>query len=164
MFDLLIEAQGEVGGLFRLISVWDMENIMRYPFTMSGIDGAQSPAIRNKDDHPRNWATFPRLIGTFCRDKCFFTLEACIHRITGLTAAALGFHEKGLVRPGMDADLTVFDFDQIAGDAGYGSADIRNRGIRYVFVNGVKAVENDAITGLKGGRALLRGGRAYSGL
>ena len=157
LYDLLVETKGEVGAVYRMICPWDMENILKYKDTMAGIDGAQSPA-REQFDHPRGGATYPRLIGTFCRDKGFYTLEDCIHRFTGKAAAAVGFAQKGILSVGKDADLVIFNFDTISGNADYDCADLPNEGIEYVFVNGVKAVEGGKITGAKGGKVLLRGG------
>lgn len=158
MYDLMIECEGRISAIYRMICQWDMENIIRYPYTMAGIDGGQSAKI-SKFGHPRGVATYPRLIGTFCREMGVYSLESCINRFTGMAAAAAGFKQKGVLAAGMDADMVVFDFDKISGDAGYGSADTPNQGIEYVFVNGVKAVEKGVITGDKGGKVLLRGGK-----
>lgn len=157
MYDLLIESGGEVEAVFKLISPWDVENIMRYPHTMTGTDAFQFDGPR-KHVHPRILATFPKKIGEYCRDKGFFTLEECIRRMTGLPAQCAGFRKKGLIREGMDADIVIFDFDTISGRADHGRGDIPNEGIEYVFVNGVKALEKGKVTGKKGGKVLLRGG------
>ncbi len=157
MYDLMIETGGQIGAIYRMICEWDMENILKYPETMAGIDGSQSEK-RSPFGHPRGGATFTRLLGTFCREKGFYTLENCIHRFTGKAAAAVGFPNKGLIAEGIDADIVVFNADTVAGPAKYGQADLPNEGIEYVFVNGVKAVEQGVITRAKGGKVLLRGG------
>ena len=157
LFDLLIETDGAISAIYRAISTWDLENILKYPHTMAGTDGTQKDKM-SPYDHPRLGATFPKLIGTYCRDKCFYSLEDCIHRFTGKAAAAAGFAQKGVVAPGKDADLVIFNFDTISGSADYASADLPNEGIEHVFVGGVQAVQDGKITGLKGGKVLLRGG------
>lgn len=157
MYDLMLEVNGQIGAIYRMISVWDMENILKDKWTMAGIDGAQENKVEN--GHPRGNATYPKLIGTMCRDKGMYALEECIHRFTGLAAMASGFEEKGLIREGCDADIVVFDFNTISGKADYGTADAPNEGIEYVFVNGVKAAEKGQITGEKGGKFLRRPGK-----
>ena len=76
--------------------------------------------------------------------------------MTGLAAEMIGFDDKGTVEPGKDADLVVFDAGTIAGPAGYGSADLDNIGIHYVFVNGVMAVRHGKCTGARGGKMMFR--------
>lgn len=152
MFDLLVETRGNVSAIYRIINLWDLENILKYPRTMTGIDGMHAAGVAQPSDHPRFWATYPYLIGHFCRDSKVYNLETCIHRFTGLPAQSLGFANKGLVQAGKDADLVLFDFDRIAGNASYGHADIPNEGIAYVYVNGVESVRGGKITGKKGGR------------
>ena len=124
---------------------------------MTGIDGSHAAGAAQPSDHPRFWATYPYLIGHFCRDRKIYDLETCIHRFTGLPAQSLGLANKGLIQVGKDADLVLFDFDHIAGNAVYGHADIPNTGIAYVYVNGVESVRNGRITGKKGGRFIPRG-------
>lgn len=158
IMDLIIEGGQEVGAVYRMISEWDIDNIMRFPLTMIGIDGAHATE-KNALDHPRTLATYPKLLGEFCRDKGVLTLEQMIRRMTGLAADFANFPRKGYVREGMDADLVVFDFATINGKAGYGSADVDNEGIHYVFVNGVKALENGKRLPTRSGKVLLRNGK-----
>ena len=87
------------------------------------------------------------------------TLEQAIHKMTGLAAEMAGFAAfKGTVEQGKDADLVVFDADTIDGKADYGCADIPNEGIKYVFVNGVKALEDGKCNGARGGKMIMRQG------
>ena len=106
--------------------------------------------------HPRSVATYPRILGTFVREKGLLTLEQAIHKMTGLAAEMGGFTQKGTVEAGKDADFVVFDADTIAGPADYGSADVDNIGIKYVFVNGVMAVKDGKCTGARGGKMIFR--------
>ena len=76
--------------------------------------------------------------------------------MTGLAAEMGGFTQKGTVEAGKDADFVVFDADTIAGPADYGSADVDNIGIKYVFVNGVMAVKDGKCTGARGGKMIFR--------
>ena len=155
IFDLLCEDGAGVGAIYRMICPWDIENIMQYPRTMVGIDGSHQKG-KNKLGHPRGVATYPRILGTFVREKGLITLETAIRKMTGLAAEMGGFDSKGTVEPGKDADFVVFDAETIAGPADYGSADVDNVGIRYVFVNGVMAVRDGKCTGARGGKMIFR--------
>ena len=157
MFDLILENQGEVGAIFIDVNDWDIENIMKHPLTMAGVDGAQMK-LRGEMAHPRCIGTFPKIIGMYCRDKKLMPLESCIRKLTGLPAEFYGLDNKGLIREGRDADLVVFDYHSIAGNADYSHSTAANTGIRYVFVNGEPAVKDGTITGIKNGRLLRRGG------
>lgn len=155
IFDLLCEDGAAVGAIYRMICPWDIENIMKYPRTMVGIDGAHS-ATKEKMEHPRGVATYPYILGTYVREKGLLTLEQAIRKMTGLAAEVGGFTNKGTVEAGKDADFVVFDADTIAGPADYCSADVDNIGIKYVFVNGVMAVKDGKCTGARGGKMIFR--------
>ena len=158
IFDLLCDDGADVGAIYRMICPWDIENIMKYPRTMVGIDGSHE-AEKSKMGHPRGVATYPRILGTFVREKGLLTLEQAIRKMTGLAAEMGGFTNKGTVEAGKDADFVVFDADTIAGPADYGSADLDNIGIKYVFVNGVMAVKDGKCTGARGGKMIFRPGK-----
>ena len=85
-----------------------MERILRYPFTMIGSDG-EVPVFGQAAPHPRSYGTFARVLGRYVREKHTLTLEDAVHRMTGLTAARLKLFDRGLLRPGMKADLAIFD-------------------------------------------------------
>lgn len=154
LFDLLLEYP-QADAIYFANNKWDNENIMCRPYVSFGVDGLQSD-IKKPNDHPRCNAAFPRILGEFCRDKKFFSLETCIHKMTGLVSDFYKFTNKGKIAVGMDADLVVFDADIIAGPADYGSADKPNVGIEYVFVNGVMAVKHGKSTGCMSGKLLRR--------
>lgn len=157
IFDLIIESHASLWAIYRFSSEVDIENILRYPATMLGVDALPEERIKAYS-HPRGQATFPFFIATFCREKALLTLEECIRKFTGQAADAALFGRKGYVRAGKDADLVIFDYNTINGRAAYGHADIPNDGIRRVYVNGVLAVDNGVITGKKAGKVILRGG------
>ena len=155
IFDLLCEDGAAVGAIYRMICPWDIENIMQYPRTMVGIDGAHA-AAKEKMEHPRGAATYPYILGKYVREKGLLTLELAIRKMTGLAAEMGGFTNKGTVEAGKDADFVVFDADTIAGPADYCAADVDNIGIKYVFVNGVMAVKDGKCTGARGGKMIFR--------
>ena len=152
LFDLLVEYP-DAKAIYLSNCLSDMENILKRPYVAFGVDGVQSD-IKDPSDHPRAYATFPKIIGEYCRDKAFFSLEECIHRMTGMVADFYGFDFKGRIQVGQDADLVVFDYTKMNGLADYGKADIANEGIQYVFVNGKLSVQNGVCTGERAGKLL----------
>jgi N-acyl-D-aspartate/D-glutamate deacylase len=155
--DLLSRAGGGIGTVFHIANKDDMERILKNPWTMIGTDGRQT-ATREKYTHPRANASFPKFIGTYCRERGFFPLEECIRRITSLPASSLGLAGKGQIRQGYDADIVIFDFDSINGPAEYGMANTPNTGIHTVVIGGSIVVADGAANGLHSGKILVRHG------
>ena len=152
LFDLLTENR-EIMAIYRMICPWDIENIMKDPYTMGGTDCAQASDEDLVNTHPRFVGTFPKIIGTYCRDKSLFSLEECIRKLSGLPAQVSGFTQKGSISEGKDADIVVFDFDTIDGKSAYGSI-VPNDGIKYVLVNGAVALVDGKVTGAHNGRLM----------
>ena len=105
IFDLLCEDGADVGAIYRMICPWDIENIMKYPRTMVGIDGSHRGRKSSKMGHPRGVATYPRILGTFVREKGLLTLEQAIRKMTGLAAEMGGFTQQGHRRSGQGRRL-----------------------------------------------------------
>jgi N-acyl-D-amino-acid deacylase len=106
---------------------------------------------------PRTWGSFPRVLGEFVRDQRLMGLEEAVRKITSAPAARLGLPDRGLLRDGMCADITVFDPATIASTATYAEPRSFPVGIPYVVVNGVMVVDEGIHTGALPGRALRRG-------
>lgn len=130
----------------------NVETILKHPRCMVGSDGT----VRKFDviNHPRGTGTFPRYLGRYIRQRQILTREEGIHRITGMPAQRYRLRNKGLIKPGYDADLTVFDFDTILDHADYIHPFAHNEGIRQVYVGGMLTLENDEPTGSWNGRYL----------
>ena len=154
LFDILTQNRN-VGAIYRMICTWDIENIMKDPYTMGGSDSAQMPKEKLLLMHPRGLATFPKIIGEYCRDKALFSLEECIRKLCHLPAEVSGFNDKGHIAVGKDADIVVFDFEKISGKSSYNNF-VPNEGIDYVLVNGQIAVESGKNTGVRAGKLLRR--------
>src|SRR5205823_14718083 len=82
----------------------DVERVLAYPPTMIGSDGLP----HDQHPHPRLWGTFPRVLGHYSRDLGLFPLETAVHKMTGLSARQLKLRDRGELRPGAYAALTVF--------------------------------------------------------
>jgi N-acyl-D-amino-acid deacylase len=107
--------------------------------------------------HPRFYGTFPRVIGRYVKEQNAVSLEAAIHKMTGGTARALNLKDRGLLRPGMRADLALFDPDDFTDRATYADPHQYPSGDRTtVIVNGSFVVENAQHTGATPGRVLRR--------
>jgi len=140
------------GAIYFSMDEADVQRILAFERTMVGSDGLPHDAA----PHPRLWGTFPRVLGHYSRELGLFPLETAVHKMTGLTAATFGLADRGVVREGAYADLTVFD----AGTVGEGATFARPvqpaRGIELVIVNGAIAWRDGRATGARPGRVLRR--------
>src|SRR3546814_5588551 len=89
--------------------------------------------------HPRLWGTFPRVLGHYARDLGLITLEAAVHKMTGLTARVFGMKDRGSLRENAFADLVLFDPDSVIDTATFTAPKTPARGIAEVWVNGVSS-------------------------
>lgn len=128
----------------------NVRRIMTHIAHMAGSDGI----LVGSRPHPRAWGTFPRYLGHYCRQLGVITLEDTVRKMTSLPALRLGFTDRGLVRPGMAADLVCFDPDAVIDRATYEDPRRTPDGIPFVIVNGVPVVDGARHTGRLPGRAL----------
>jgi N-acyl-D-amino-acid deacylase len=154
-----VEALLPAGAIYFAMDEADVRRILAFPDTMVGSDGLPHDAA----PHPRLWGTFPRVLGHYARDVGLFSLETAVHKMTGLTARTFGLEGRGLIKPGMAADITLFDA-QTVGDAATFESPIRAApGIETVIVNGEVAWRAGESTGARPGRVLgARRARASS--
>jgi N-acyl-D-amino-acid deacylase len=106
--------------------------------------------------HPRGWGTFPRYLGHYVRELGILTWEQAVRKMTSLPAQRLGLWDRGLVRPGLAADLVCFDPDSVQETASFAEPRQYPRGIPHVIVNGVLVVHDGQHTGRFPGRFLRR--------
>jgi N-acyl-D-amino-acid deacylase len=138
----------------------NVREIMTHRAHMAGSDGI----LVGTRPHPRAWGTFPRYLAHYARELGVISLEDAVRKMTSLPALRLGFTDRGLVRPGMAADLVCFDVDGIRDVATYEDPRRTPEGIPWVIVNGVPVVEDGRHTGRLPGRSLRRSRRgAFSG-
>lgn len=157
LFDMLIEQQGSIGTVYAHHEERDMNLALIQSWCSVGSDGAAlatSGPLRKGNPHPRNFGTFPRLLGRYVRESQLLTLEEAIRKITSLNANKLGIHDRGIIRPGAFADLTIFDPKTISDLATYTEPFQYNRGVHHVIVNGQIVLEDGQHTGRRPGRAL----------
>lgn len=140
------------GAVYFRMDEADVRRILAYGPTMIGSDGLP----HDEKPHPRLWGTFPRILGHYSRDERFFSLENAVHKMTGLTALEFGFRERGFLREGYFADVTLFDPATIIDRATFEKPIALSDGIEFVIVNGTVVWEDRKSTGARPGRVLTR--------
>lgn len=130
----------------------DLRQIMSHPLQMLGSDGLHLPG----KTHPRLYGAFPRLIARYVRDEPLLTLEDAVWKMTGFPAQRMGFKDRGLLREGYAADLTVFNPATIRDTATFDDPIRFPEGIPYVLVNGTAVVDQGRHTGKLAGEVLTR--------
>lgn len=154
-FDLVVEEKTKVGMVVFMMDDADIERIMTDPVTMVGSDGI--PALGKSKTHPRMTSTFPRVLARYVREKKVLSLERAVQKMTSLPAQTFRLKNKGLIKEGFDADLTLFDPDTITDKGTYQDPLRSPEGISYVLVNGSMAVDGGNFIGTDSGRVLRRG-------
>lgn len=160
LFDLLIEEGGSVSTVFAHHTERDMTLALSQPWCSIGSDGsayAIEGPLRKGNPHPRNFGTFPRVLGVYVRELKLLRLEDAVRKMTSLNAAKVGLKDRGILREGAFADITVFDPESVIDNAKYTEPFQYNEGIRFVFVNGSLVLEGEKHTGAKPGHVLRRG-------
>jgi N-acyl-D-aspartate/D-glutamate deacylase len=160
LFDVLIEEGGAVGTVYAHHTEKDMQLALVQPWCSIGSDGsalAVEGPLRRGNPHPRSFGTFPRVLGRYVRELKVLRLEDAIRKMTSLNASKIGLRDRGLLREGMAADVTVFDPERAIDRATYARPFQYSEGIDCVVVNGVVVVEGGKHTGAKPGRALRHG-------
>ncbi len=161
LLDILIENDGGISAVFAHHDEPDMLLALRQPWCSVGSDGSayavQGP-LREGNPHPRNFGSFPRLIGHYSRERNVLSLEAAVQKVTSLNAAKLGLTDRGVIAVGMKADLVLFDQSTIIDRSRYTSPFQYPVGIDYVIVNGKITLEHGKHNGALAGRVLRLGG------
>jgi N-acyl-D-amino-acid deacylase len=165
-FDILIGDQGRTSAIYFSFNEDALRYAMKQPWVSVGQDaGAVSPDSTGKwreRGHPRGFGTFPRILGRYVRQDSVISLEFAIRKMTSLSAQRVGLNERGLLKPGMYADITVFDPATIIDRATFEQPSQLATGVIYVFVNGVPVVDNGQVTAALPGRALRGPGYGLS--
>ncbi len=131
-----------------------MQRVLQYPATMIGSDGLP----HDSHPHPRLWGTFPRVLGHYCRDLGLFPLELAVHKMTGLSARQFNLADRGEIRVGAYADITLFDPETVIDAATFEKPIATARGISCVIVNGAVSYGDTCATPGRAGRFLAANG------
>jgi N-acyl-D-aspartate/D-glutamate deacylase len=157
LFDVLTDEGGSVPTIYEHHTEKDMNRALIHPWCSIGSDGsalAVEGSLRRGNPHPRSFGTFPRILGVYVRERGLLRLEDAVRKMTSLNAAKLGLRDRGILRPGAYADVTLFDPQRILDRATYANPFQYSEGIVHVIVNGQSVIENGEHTGALPGRAL----------
>jgi len=148
-----IDRLNPAGAVYFQMDEDDLRRVMCHPGAMIGSDGLP----HDPKPHPRLWGTFPRVLGHYARDEKLFPLEEAVHRMTGKTASVFGLVDRGTIRAGAFADITIFDAAAIRDVATFEDPIRPAEGIDRVMTNGAWILIAGRDTGNRPGRALRRG-------
>ena len=156
-FDLMVrfieEDAGQTAIVMFQLDEGDLHAACTHPLHMIGSDGLPRPGTR---PHPRAYGTFPRVLGVYVREQGLLSLEAAVHKMTGMPAARLGLADRGVLREGAYADIVVFDPATVKDQSTFTEPHQYPLGIETVLVNGAVAVQDGKATGVRAGRVLVR--------
>ena len=157
LFDFILADHGQTGAIYFMMSENDLRAAMQAPFvsfcTDSGARANDGPLAGAKS-HPRGWGSYPRILGWYVREDRILTLEQAIHKMTGMPAKRVGLVDRGLLREGMLADITIFDPVHVRDRATFEVPNQHPEGIKYVIVNGQISVDDGRRTNALAGRVL----------
>jgi N-acyl-D-aspartate/D-glutamate deacylase len=157
LFDFILADHGQTGAIYFMMSENDMKAALRSPFvsicTDSGARATDGPLAGSKS-HPRGWGSYPRILGRYVRDEHLLTLEQAIHKMTGLPASNVGLKQRGELRKGYFADITIFDPKTVIDRATFEMPNQYPEGVRYVIINGRITVDDGKRTPALAGRVL----------
>ncbi len=150
LYDLLLEEDNAVAMVSFSMSEEDIRTVMHSPLQMVCTDG-----IVLGKPHPRAYGSFPRVLGRYVREGVL-RIEEAVRKMTSLPAQRFGIPDRGILKPGMRADITVFNPETIIDTATYDNPIQFPRGIQYVIVNGRVTIKAGERTGARAGEVLRR--------
>ena len=158
LIDLTIEEEDGLGGIFFIASEENLILQMRQPWMKFGTDaGGQDPERARSMTHPRAYGNYARALGLYVREQGVMSLEDAVRKMTSAVATRLLINDRGILRPGMFADVVVFDPATIIDRATYERPHQISEGIRHVLVNGTAVVTDGRHTGATPGRVVRMG-------
>lgn len=155
--DIAIADHGHTGQVISIMDEGDVKTAIASPIVAFGSDSeeqAEDGPLSKTKAHPRAFGTFPRVLGKYVREEHTMRMEEAVRKMTSLAASRVGLMDRGLLRPGTFADITVFDPETIKDVATFQDPMHYSVGVKYVFVNGRPVVWNGALTDERSGRPL----------
>ena len=162
IMDLVLADRSRIGTIYFMMSDDNVKREIRLPWVSFASDAssiANEGVFLKSAAHPRAYGSFARVLGKYVRDEHVLTLPEAIRKLAALPATNLGLDRRGLIKPGMYADIVVFDPAAIADRATFEQPHQYAVGVRHVFVNGVQVLKDGEHTGRTPGRALWGPGR-----
>jgi N-acyl-D-amino-acid deacylase len=164
IMNLVLEDRSRVGTVYFMMSEDNIRKQIALPWVSFGSDAssmAPEPPFTRSSTHPRAYGNFARVLARYVRDEKVLTLPDAIRKLSGLPATNLELDRRGFLRPGMFADVVVFDPATIADRATFEDPHQYAVGVRHVFVNGTQVIKDGEHTGAKPGRALWGPGKIH---
>ncbi|HSL69273.1 MAG TPA: amidohydrolase family protein, partial [Longimicrobiales bacterium] len=152
---LWITEKGGCQGVFHAINEEDLQRILRHSATMIASDG-EVPVLGRGHPHPRSYGTFARVLAVYVRERNVLTLEEAVRKMSAYPAQRLGLTDRGVLRPGLKADLVVFDPARVRDAATFEQPHQYAEGVSFVLVNGELVMDAGAITAARPGKVLRR--------
>ena len=161
VMDLVIADRAESSVIISIMREDDVRTALAHPLIAIGTDSgarAEDGPLSVSKSHPRAWGSFTKILGTYVRDEKLITLEDAIRRFTSRPASRMGIPDRGLLRPGFKADITIFDLARVRDRSTYTEPNHYSEGILHVLVNGQAVVSNGAITDARPGQVIRGAG------
>jgi N-acyl-D-amino-acid deacylase len=162
-FDLVAQGRGRVMAIYHMMGERDIETALRFPWTSIGSDAGAAVQPHSVDDtgltHPRAYGNLVRVIAEYAKKRHVLTLEEAVRKMTSWPATRYRLANRGSIKEGNWADVTIFDLDALEDRATYAKPTEYPSGIDWVLVNGVVTIDHDHHTGAKAGKVLYGPGR-----
>jgi N-acyl-D-amino-acid deacylase len=157
MMDLVVADEAQTGAIYFIASEDDLRFGLKQAWTSIGLDGSETSLdgpLYDPHNHPRAFGSMPRFLGHYVREEHLLPLEQAIRKITSLPAQRERLRDRGLLKEGFFADITIFDPATIIDKATYENPTQVSEGVKYVFVNGALEYQDGKLTGAMAGQAL----------
>ena len=162
LMDIVIADKGRSDVIISIMDERDVRAALASPMMAIGTDSgarAEDGPLSLSKSHPRGWGSYPRILARYVRDEKLLTLEDAVRRFTSRAAWRVGISDRGILRPGMKADITIFDAATVRDLSTYADPSHYSTGIRHVIVNGQAVVSDGKMTDARPGQVIR--GRGY---
>ena len=167
-WDLVVQGSGRVMAVYHMMSEQDIEMALRFPWTSIGSDAGAVAQLGVPDatafPHPRGFGNSVRVISRYVKERKVLSLEDAVRKMTSWPATRMRLADRGVIRVGAWADVTVFDLDALDDRATYEKPMELANGVDYVLVNGVLVLDRGTHTGAKPGHVLRGPGATVTGV
>lgn len=166
-FDLVSQGKGRVMALYYMMGEPDIETALRFPWTSIGSDAGAALKPGEQDGlglpHPRSYGNAVRVIAHYVKDRHVLTLPEAVRKMTSWPATRMRLANRGMIKEGNWADVTIFDLDSLEDRSTYEQPTLFPTGIDWVLVNGVLVIDHGKHTGARPGHVLYGPGREVEG-
>jgi N-acyl-D-amino-acid deacylase len=154
VIDIVLADRANASCIIAIMDEADVRAALAHPLVSFGTDSpakATDGPLSHETSHPRGWGSAARILGYYVREQHVLRLEEAIRKMTSFAAEAAGLSDRGILRPGLAADVVVFDPETVASKATFENPNQYSVGFRYVAVNGVLVVDEGKHTGARPG-------------